>query len=64
MNQDDLYFIERQTLQKTMLELADMGNHAGITNERKRIAELLRQNLSKHEADIILELLEIREKNE
>ena len=62
MKQEELELIQRQALQRTMLDLTDMGNQAGIANERKRIAQLLRQNLSNDEADKILELLEIRER--
>jgi hypothetical protein len=62
MNQEELEQLQRQVLQKTMLDLTDMGNQAGITNERKRIADLLRQNLTTEEADRILDLLEIRER--
>jgi hypothetical protein len=62
MNQEELEQLQRQVLQKTMLGLTDMGNQAGITNERKRIADLLRQNLTTDEADRILDLLEIRER--
>ncbi len=62
MNQEELEQLQRQVLQKTMLDLTDMGNQAGITNERKRIADLLRQNLTNDEADRILDLLEIRQR--
>jgi hypothetical protein len=62
MNQEELEQLQRQVLQKTMLDLTDMGNQSGVANERKRIADLLRQNLTTDEADRILELLEIRER--
>ena len=62
MNQEQLEQLQRQVLQKTMLDLTDMGNQSGVANERKRIADLLRQNLTTDEADRILELLEIRER--
>jgi hypothetical protein len=62
MDQEELDLLQRQVLQKTMLDLTDMGNQAGITNERKRIADLLRQNLTTDEADRILDLLEIKER--
>jgi hypothetical protein len=44
MNQEELEQLQRQVLQKTMIELSTFNYEAGLIAERKRIIELLELN--------------------
>jgi hypothetical protein len=44
MNQEELELIQRQALQKTMVELSTFNYEAGLIAERKRIIKLLELN--------------------